>query len=150
MNTSPQARPWALLVEKAARDLEDARAALQAAQSRLAQLTATEQRLSLMLADYRERHRQQLEAGQLMGDQINSQRFIQQLQQLHTHAMREAHQCEAQCAQHQKTLVRMQLELDKMKKLAEQDDKRLHKLAEKVEARRLDEMAVMRFRFRQA
>ncbi len=150
MNTSPQARPWALLVEKAARDLEDARAALQAAQSRLAQLTATEQRLSLMLADYRERHRQQLQAGQLMGDQINSQRFIQQLQQLHTHAMREAHQCEAQCAQHQKTLVRMQLELDKMKKLAEQDDKRLHKLAEKVEARRLDEMAVMRFRFRQA
>lgn len=150
MNTSPQARPWALLVEKAARDLEDARAALQAAQSRLAQLTATEQRLSLMLADYRERHRQQLQAGQLMGDQINSQRFIQQLQQLHTHAMREAHQCEAQCAQHQKTLVRMQFELDKMKKLAEQDDKRLHKLAEKVEARRLDEMAVMRFRFRQA
>jgi flagellar export protein FliJ len=150
MNTSPQARPWALLVERAARDLEDARAALQAAQSRLAQLTATEQRLSLMLADYRERHRQQLQAGQLMGDQINSQRFIQQLQQLHTHAMREAHQCEAQCAQHQKTLVRMQLELDKMKKLAEQDDKRLHKLAEKVEARRLDEMAVMRFRFRQA
>jgi len=150
MNTSPQARPWALLVEKAARDLEDARAALQAAQSRLAQLTATEQRLSLMLVDYRERHRQQLQAGQLMGDQINSQRFIQQLQQLHTHAMREAHQCEAQCAQHQKTLVRMQLELDKMKKLAEQDDKRLHKLAEKVEARRLDEMAVMRFRFRQA
>ena len=114
------------------------------------QLTATEQRLSLMLVDYRERHRQQLQAGQLMGDQINSQRFIQQLQQLHTHAMREAHQCEAQCAQHQKTLVRMQLELDKMKKLAEQDDKRLHKLAEKVEARRLDEMAVMRFRFRQA
>lgn len=150
MNTSPQARPWALLVERAARDLEDARAALQAAQSRLAQLTATEQRLSLMLADYRERHRQQLQAGQLMGDQINSQRFIQQLQQLHTHAMREAYQCEAQCAQHQKTLVRMQLELDKMKKLAEQDDKRLHKLAEKVEARRLDEMAVMRFRFRQA
>ena len=83
MNTSPHARPWALFVEKAARDLEDARAALQAAQSRLAQLTATEQRLSLMLVDYRERHRQQLQAGQLMGDQINSQRFIQQLQQLH-------------------------------------------------------------------
>lgn len=150
MNPSSQARPWALLVDKATRDADDARVALHEAQTRLSQLTATEQRLSLMLADYRERHRQQLREGQLMGDQVNSQRFIQQLQQLHIHAMREARQCETQCAQLQQTLVRMQIELDKMKKLAEQEHRRLGKLVEKAEARRLDEAAVMRFRWREA
>ncbi len=149
MTTSTTARPWHLLVEKAARQAEDCQKAWQDSQVRLQQLQATEQRLGVMLGDYRERHRQQLQVGQLMGDQINSQRFIHQLTQLHLHAQREAAVCAAQCAQQQQALQQAQRELDKMRKLAEQEQQRQRRLGEKVEARRLDDMAVMRFRLRQ-
>jgi flagellar export protein FliJ len=150
MNTSLPTRPWPLLVEKALRDVDDSRKALHEAQARVTQLQATEQRLFGMLNDYRERHRQQLHQGQLMGDQVNSQRFILQLQQLHLHAQREAKLSEAMCMQKQQTLVRMQTELEKMQKLAEQELCRQKKAASKAEDKRLDEMAVMRFRLYQA
>ena len=150
MNTSLPTRPWPLLVEKALRDVHDSRKLLHEAQARLTQFQATGERLFGMLNDYRERHRQQLQQGQLMGDQVNSQRFILQLQQLHLHAQREAKLSEAMCMQKRQALVRMQTELEKMQKLAEQELSRQKKAASKAEDKRLDEMAVMRFRLYQA
>jgi flagellar export protein FliJ len=149
MTASTPTRPWHLLAEKAQRAADDARQALQACLDKLNQLHSAEQRLSGMLSDYRHRHQQQLRDGQLMSDQINSQRFIQQLQQLHFHAMREVAQCRVQRDQLQQQLVAAQLELDKMRKLVEQEQQRVARKGEKAEAKRLDEMAVMRFRVQQ-
>lgn len=146
MQDATPTRPWHLLVNKAQRRTDDARHALQANQEKLTHLQSAEQRLSGMLSDYRHRHQQQLRDGQLMGDQLNSQRFIQQLQQLHIHAMREVAQCRAQGDHLQRLLLQAQLELDKMKKLVEQEQQRAVQSAEKAEAKRLDDMAVMRFR----
>ncbi len=146
MQDSTPTRPWRLLVEKAQRRTDEARQTLQANQEKLTQLQSAEQRLSGMLSDYRHRNQQQLRDGQLMGDQLNSQRFIQQLQQLHIHAMREVAQCRAQGDHLQRLLLQAQLELDKMKKLVEQEQQQALRRGEKAEARRLDDMAVMRFR----
>jgi flagellar export protein FliJ len=149
MTASTPTRPWHLLAEKAQRAADDARQALQTNHDKLVQLQSAEQRLSGMLSDYRHRHQQQLRDGQIMSDQINSQRFIQQLQQLHIHAMREVAQCRAQHDHLQRQLLLTQQELEKMKKLVEHEHQRAVRQGEKTEARRLDEMAVMRFRMQQ-
>ena len=142
-------RPWHVLVEKAHTACEDAHRSVLASQDKLAHLQATEKRLRGMLNDYRVRYQQQLRQGQLMGDQINSQRFIQQLQQLHVHSLRELAQCQLQCQQLQQRLATARREHEKMKKLVEQERARESQWQAAVEAKRLDEMAVMRFRLQQ-
>lgn len=148
-NDSPH-DAWSLLVLKAQRGLHDARQLLAQAQTREAQLQASQQRVQAMLAEYRRRHTEALEDGQIMADTLNERQFMSQLQLLLDQSLRatsEAHRVSQARAQ---AVAAARAELDKAEKLQAHARDRERVWRDRAEQKAQDELATLRFQWRGA
>lgn len=145
--TTSNVDAFRLLVAKAQRGLEACQQQLVQARARREQLAASQARLSTLMIEYRRRQQDTLARGQLMADSLNQSRFIAQLQQLQDQAMRATSQADSQCAQLARAVVQAHLEVEKARKVLEQAQARERAHVARVEQRRQDDQAVMRFQW---
>lgn len=141
---------WSLLVLKAQRALHEARQLLAQSQAREAQLLASEQRLQAMLAEYRRRHSDALEGGQLMADTLNERQFMSQLQLLLDQSLRATTEARRIRESRAQAVAAAQAALDKAEKLQAHARDRERVWRERVEQKAQDELATLRFQWRGA
>ncbi len=141
---------WSLLLLKAQRAYQDAQQQLALAQTREAQLIASQQRVQAMLGEYRRRQFESLDGGQMMADTRNDRQFMAQLQKLLEQSMRAAAQARRfREAQAQAVLV-ARAEVDKAEKLQAHAQAREQVWRDRVEQKAQDDLATMRFQWRGA
>lgn len=145
MATSPPHDCWSLLVVKARQGLSAAQQQKIQAEAKLAQIRAGENRLQVLMAEYRERQQQTQAKGRLMADNLNEQRFIAQLQRLLDQATRAAQAAAHHCADRAEAVVRAQRELDKAEKLEAHARAAEAVLRERAQQKAQDEWATLRF-----
>lgn len=141
---------WSILVQKAKRHLQACEQQLNQARARQLQLQAGEQRVRTLLHEYRQRHLEGQARGQLMADSTNQRNFIGQLQQLLDQAVRSSRLAQDQCAALADKVMEARRELDKAEKLQEHVRARDRLVAARVEQKRQDDMAAMRYQWRNA
>lgn len=139
---------WPVLARKAEDQVRQWQNEIAQSQSRLEQLQASLERINQMYAEYRERQLQP--QGQQLGmdGHMNQRQFMGQLLQLQQRVQQDLTQAHATLAQQRKQLVLAEIEHQKMKALAEQDQREVARHAQKLEQRRLDDMAISRFNLR--
>ena len=141
---------WSLLLLKAQRALKEAQQHLALAQSREAQLIASEQRVQAMLMEYRQRQINALDGGQMMADTLNDRQFIAQLQRLMDQSLRATAEARRQREVQAQALLAAQAEVDKAEKLEAHARARERIWRDRVEQKAQDDLATMRFQWRSA
>lgn len=141
---------WSLLLLKAQRALQEAQQQLALAQSREAQLIASEQRVQAMLMEYRQRQINALDGGQMMADTLNDRQFIAQLQRLMDQSLRATAQARRQREVQAQAVLAARAEVDKAEKLEAHARARERIWRDRVEQKAQDDLATMRFQWRSA
>jgi flagellar biosynthesis chaperone FliJ len=141
---------WSLLLLKAQRNHQDAQQQLALAQSREAQLIASQQRVQAMLGEYRRRQFESLEGGQMMADTRNDRQFMAQLQKLLEQSMRAAAQARRHREAQAQAVLVARAEVDKAEKLQAHAHAREQVWRDRVEQKAQDDLATMRFQWRGA
>jgi flagellar export protein FliJ len=152
MNPRPdgQRDAWSLLLLKAQRAHQQAQQQLALAQSREAQLLASEQRVQAMLAEYRRRQTEALDGGQMMADTRNDRQFMAQLQRLLDQSFRATAQARRDREAHAQAVLAARAEVDKAEKLEAHARARERVWRDRVEQKAQDDLATMRFQWRTA
>jgi flagellar export protein FliJ len=152
MNPRPdgQRDAWSLLLLKAQRAHQQAQQQLALAQSREAQLLASEQRVQAMLAEYRRRQTEALDGGQMMADTRNDRQFMAQLQRLLDQSFRATAQARRQREAAAQAVLAARAEVDKAEKLEAHARARERVWRDRVEQKAQDDLATMRFQWRTA
>ncbi len=141
---------WSLLLLKAQRALKEAQQQLALAQSREAQLIASEQRVQAMLMEYRQRQINALDGGQMMADTLNDRQFIAQLQRLMDQSLRATAEARRQREVQAQAVLAARAEVDKAEKLEAHARARERIWRDRVEQKAQDDLATMRFQWRSA
>ncbi len=141
---------WSLLVLKASRALQDAQQRAAQGQSRLEQLQASEARVQAMLIEYRRQHLERGADPKLMADDLNHRQFMAQLQQVLDRAVRATSAARRECEQQGQAVLAARRELDKAEKLEAHARERERQLAGRAEQKRQDDLATMRYQWREA
>ncbi len=141
---------WSLLLLKAQRAHQQAQQQLALAQSREAQLLASEQRVQAMLAEYRRRQTEALDGGQMMADTRNDRQFMAQLQRLLDQSFRATAQARRQREAAAQAVLAARAEVDKAEKLEAHARARERVWRDRVEQKAQDDLATMRFQWRSA
>jgi flagellar export protein FliJ len=152
MNPRPdgQRDAWSLLLLKAQRAHHQAQQQLALAQSREAQLLASEQRVQAMLAEYRRRQTEALDGGQMMADTRNDRQFMAQLQRLLDQSFRATAQARRDREAQAQAVLAARAEVDKAEKLEAHARARERVWRDRVEQKAQDDLATMRFQWRTA
>ncbi|MDH4374856.1 MAG: flagellar FliJ family protein [Ramlibacter sp.] len=152
MNPRPdgQRDAWSLLLLKAQRAHQQAQQQLALAQSREAQLLASEQRVQAMLAEYRRRQTEALDGGQMMADTRNDRQFMAQLQRLLDQSFRATAQARRDREAQAQAVLAARAEVDKAEKLEAHARARERVWRDRVEQKAQDDLATMRFQWRTA
>ena len=141
---------WSLLLLKAQRAHQQAQQQLALAQSREAQLLASEQRVQAMLAEYRRRQTEALDGGQMMADTRNDRQFMAQLQRLLDQSFRATAQARRDREAQAQAVLIARAEVDKAEKLEAHARARERVWRDRVEQKAQDDLATMRFQWRTA
>lgn len=141
---------WSLLLLKAQRAHQQAQQQLALAQSREAQLLASEQRVQAMLAEYRRRQTVALDGGQMMADTRNDRQFMAQLQRLLDQSFRATAQARRDREAQAQAVLAARAEVDKAEKLEAHARARERVWRDRVEQKAQDDLATMRFQWRTA
>ena len=141
---------WSLLLLKAQRAHQQAQQQLALAQSREAQLLASEQRVQAMLAEYRRRQTEALDGGQMMADTRNDRQFMAQLQRLLDQSFRATAQARRDREVQAQAVLIARAEVDKAEKLEAHARARERVWRDRVEQKAQDDLATMRFQWRTA
>ncbi len=141
---------WSLLLLKAQRAHQQAQQQLALAQSREAQLLASEQRVQAMLAEYRRRQTEALDGGQMMADTRNDRQFMAQLQRLLDQSFRATAQARRDREAQAQAVLAARAEVDKAEKLEAHARARERVWRDRVEQKAQDDLATMRFQWRTA
>lgn len=141
---------WSLLLLKAQRAHQQAQQQLALAQSREAQLLASEQRVQAMLAEYRRRQTEALDGGQMMADTRNDRQFMAQLQRLLDQSFRATAQARRDREVQAQAVLTARAEVDKAEKLEAHARARERVWRDRVEQKAQDDLATMRFQWRTA
>ena len=139
---------WPVLARKAEDTVRQWQNEIAKSQSRLEQLQASLERLNQMYAEYRDRQLQPQQQVLGMHGHMNQRQFMGQLLQLQQRVQQDLTQAQASLAQQRKQLLLAEIEHQKMKALAEQDERDVQRHAQKQEQRRLDDMAISRYNLR--
>ncbi len=141
--------PWPVLAEQAQAKLTEAENVLRQARLKEAEAQSSRERVLNMITEYRAKLTQ-FERQTNLSDSLNCRQFLAQLVDLDVQAQLRVQQMAAarDLAAEQVRLARV--ELEKMKKLVERENKRLVAHQNKAEQQRLDEMATMRHGLRHA
>lgn len=141
---------WSLLLLKAQRAHQQAQQQLALAQSREAQLLASEQRVQAMLAEYRRRQTEALDGGQMMADTRNDRQFMAQLQRLLDQSFRATAQARRDREAQAQAVLAARAEVDKAEKLEAHARARERVWRDRAEQKAQDDLATMRFQWRTA
>lgn len=141
---------WSLLVLKASRALQDAQQQSAQGQARLEQLLASESKIQAMLIDYRRQHLERGADPKLMADDLNHRQFLAQLQQVLDRAVRATSAARRDCERLAQAVLAARRELDKAEKLEAHAREKERRLAGRAEQKRQDDLATMRYQWREA
>lgn len=149
MNSTVPRNCWKVLAVKAEASLDACRERLNRSQARQSQLQASQQRLNVLMDEYRQRQTQAQQDGQSMKENLDHRRFMDQMQQLADKLALDLQHATHQCQMDRKGVVAAEQERDRMRKLVEQDLAQVRAVQAKTEQRRHDEQAIMRFQWRE-
>jgi flagellar export protein FliJ len=140
---------WAVLVRKARQEAEAAQVVWQAAQRQSQAARQHVTHLQQMQHEYQVRHQVQVRQAHAMGDHLNNRRFVAQLDALLQHALQELQRLERQTEQARQRWVQAQLALDKMEKMQDHEADRLAASERQRAQRQLDQLATLRYHWRE-
>lgn len=149
MNGTVPRNCWQVLAIKAEASLDASRERLTRSQARHSQLQTSQQRLLSMMAEYQQRQTQAQQDGQSMKENLDHRQFMAQMQQLADKLALDLHHAAHQCQMDRKAVVAAEQERDRMCKLMEKDRAQSRAAQAKTEQRRHDELAIMRFQWRE-
>ena len=136
---------WPVLVRKAQDAVNEAQNDIVQALARVDQLQASHQRLCKLYDEYRlQEHASQ---APVMGMQasMNHRQFMTQLLQLQQRVVVDLGKAQSTLAQLRQKRLQAEIELHKMKSLAEQDAKAVAQDVKRYEQRQMDELGVRQF-----
>ena len=136
---------WPVLVRKAQDAANEAQNDIVQALARVDQLQASHQRLCKLYDEYRlQEHASQ---APVMGMQasMNHRQFMTQLLQLQQRVVVDLGKAQSTLAQLRQKRLQAEIELHKMKSLAEQDAKAVAQDVKRYEQRQMDELGVRQF-----
>ena len=136
---------WPVLVRKAQDAANEAQNDIVQALARVDQLQASHQRLCKLYDEYRlQEHASQ---APVMGMQasMNHRQFMTQLLQLQQRVVVDLGKAQSTLAQMRQKRLQAEIELHKMKSLAEQDAKAVAQDVKRYEQRQMDELGVRQF-----
>lgn len=136
---------WPVLVRKAQDAVNEAQNDIVQALARVDQLQASHQRLCKLYDEYRlQEHASQ---APVMGMQasMNHRQFMTQLLQLQQRVVVDLGKAQSTLAQMRQKRLQAEIELHKMKSLAEQDAKAVAQDVKRYEQRQMDELGVRQF-----
>ena len=136
---------WPVLVRKAQDAVNEAQNDIVQALARVDQLQASHQRLCKLYDEYRlQEHASQ---APVMGMQasMNHRQFMTQLLQLQHRVVVDLGKAQSTLAQMRQKRLQAEIELHKMKSLAEQDAKAVAQDVKRYEQRQMDELGVRQF-----
>lgn len=114
-------RAWRLLLARAQRKVEAARADLSRSRVELERVLDRRQRLSTLLDEYTRSQERAQSAVHALGDTLNSRRFIGQLLQLGGRVDSQVDEARAECEARRRALVEAEAEASKYAKLLERE-----------------------------
>lgn len=147
-NPTPYRDCWNVLARKASEQARHWQSEIALSQEKLAQLQASEVRLTRIYEEYQQRQSAQQDARRGLQDHMHERQFMAQLMQLQARVRQDMSQTRMQLAQQRSQLLKAQAEEQKMQTLAEQDRGRMLAHQHRQEQRRMDELAIARYNLR--
>ncbi len=148
---TPQLRTcWPVLSGKAKDKVVELQTSIGQLSQRLDDFRRNQDRLQKLYNEYREQEMAGDHSSQGMQAALNQRQFMNQLLGLQEKLTLEIQSTESTLAQQRKQLVLAELEYQKMEALSEQDQRQVRKALDKIEQRKMDDLAVARFNLRSA
>jgi flagellar export protein FliJ len=148
---TPQLRTcWPVLSGKAKDKVVELQTNIGQLSQRLDDFRRNQDRLQKLYNEYREQEMAGDHSSQGMQTALNQRQFMNQLLGLQEKLTLEIQSTESTLAQQRKQLVLAELEYQKMEALSEQDQRQVKKALDKIEQRKMDDLAVARFNLRSA
>lgn len=140
---------WPVLAEQAKKKVADLEAQLRDSKVKEEQLNQQWLRVTNMIGEYRDKQRA-LERGTNLADSVNCRQFLSQLVEVSVQAERSYMRAVSMRYAMAGQLQKARLELEKMKKLVEREQKAARQMADKQAQQSLDELATIRHGWRHA
>lgn len=136
---------WPVLVRKAQDAVNQAQSDIAQAMAKVSQLKASHERLCKLYDEYR--LQEHATEATLMGMQasMNHRQFMAQLLNLQHRVVQDLGKAQATLAQLRKQRIQAEIELHKMKSLADQDAKAVALDVQRYEQKQMDELGVRQF-----
>jgi flagellar export protein FliJ len=148
---TPQLRTcWPVLSGKAKDKVIELQTSIGQLTQRLDDFRRNLDRLQKLYSEYRQQEMAGDQSSQGMQAALNQRQFMNQLLSLQEKLTLEIQSTESTLAQQRKQLVLAELEYQKMEALSEQDQRQVKKALDKIEQRKMDDLAVARFNLRSA
>jgi flagellar export protein FliJ len=148
---TPQLRTcWPVLSGKAKDKVIELQTSIGQLTQRLDDFRRNLDRLQKLYSEYRQQEMAGDQSSQGMQAALNQRQFMNQLLSLQEKLILEIQSTESTLAQQRKQLVLAELEYQKMEALSEQDQRQVKKALDKIEQRKMDDLAVARFNLRSA
>lgn len=140
---------WSLLTYKAQQHVLALQEQMALAQRQLEHCQAGEQRMRALLIEYEEQHARHSAQSHHVADALNQRQFLSQLTQLLAHAQHKVQTAQAQKKQLEQTLLAAQMELTKSEKLEAHIRANEFIAEQRREQRAIDDLAILRYHWRQ-
>jgi flagellar export protein FliJ len=148
---TPQLRTcWPVLSGKAKDKVVELQTIIGQLSQRLDDFRRNQDRLQKLYNEYRVQEMTGDHSSQGMQAALNQRQFMNQLLGLQEKLTLEIQSTESTLALQRKQLVLAELEYQKMEALSEQDQRQVKKALDKIEQRKMDDLAVARFNLRSA
>jgi flagellar export protein FliJ len=141
--------PWPVLAEQAQTKLNETESVWRQAKAVLADAENQRSRIVDMLTEYRLKLTQ-FERQSNLSDSVNCRRFLAQLVDLDVQAQLQVQKLQAAVSLAADRVKAARIDLDKMKKLVEREQKQQQRQAAQSAQRRMDEMATLRHSYKHA
>jgi flagellar export protein FliJ len=141
---------WPVLSGKAKDKVLELQTSIGQLTQRLEDFRRNQERLQKLYNEYRTQEMAGGNNSQGMQAALNQRQFMNQLLGLQEKLTLEIQSTESTLAQQRKLLVLAELEYQKMEALSEQDQRQVKKALDKIEQRKMDDLAVARFNLRSA
>jgi flagellar export protein FliJ len=141
--------PWPVLAEQAQTKFNEAESVWRQAKTALASAESQRARIVDMLAEYRLKLTQ-FEQQSNLSDSVNCRQFLAHLVDLDVQAQLQVQKMQAAVTLATDRVKAARIDLDKMKKLVEREQKQQQRQAAQSAQRRMDEMATLRHSYKHA
>lgn len=140
----PSTLPWNVLLDKANRQVQNARVNLNAAEARHSALQANLDRVNALIVEYQVREAEADSTSRSMRDSINARAFISQLNSVAARLIQETAQAAKVKEQSLAHLKTQEHEVLKMQKLSENAVRAARQVQDRREQKGYDDLALLR------